>query len=602
MSYVFKAQDAFDFAHSRGITYKQKGDELFFKICPYCKGGTSEDKNTFSINLDNGTYNCFRASCGKHGHFVELARDFTFPLELNNQAKKKFRSLPQKKPTPTNDAYAFMASRGISVGTVDLYKITTQKSNGKVLVFPFFDENNVLVSVKYRKVDFDRSKDTCKEWFEKATKPILFGMAQCEDFEQLIITEGQIDSLSVADCGYKNAVSVPTGAKGFTWLTHCWDWVAKFKEVIIFGDFENGTMSLIDELEKRLPQKVKAVRQEDYLGEKDANDIYRKYGRQAIENCIERAEIRKLKNVKDLSEVKKVDLSELPKIKTNIKELDAIIGGLIFGQVVLLSGKRGEGKSTLMSQLVCEALEQGESVFIYSGELPDFHFKSWLDLQLAGKDNIIETGNDNGTPSYRIPDDVTDRINRWYAGRAFIYDNNFTPEEKGEYEGIVTTIENVIKQFDTRVICIDNLMTAMETVTEQNNLYLAQSNFVGKLKKIAVKYNVVIILVAHPRKTVGDVKNDDVSGSSDITNKVDVVMSYQREYSFDFDGIPDYDGTISVTKNRLSGRLASGEHKIKLCFSPATKRIVSAEDKTIRHYSWEKETVTHDGFEYDIVE
>ena len=56
--------------------------------------------------------------------------------------------------------------------------------------------------VKYRKTDFDREKDKNKEWCEANCKPILFGMAQCNDkFDRLIITEGQIDSLSVAAAG-----------------------------------------------------------------------------------------------------------------------------------------------------------------------------------------------------------------------------------------------------------------------------------------------------------------------------------------------------------------------------------------------------------------
>ncbi|MFR5790588.1 MAG: hypothetical protein ACLUFA_09425 [[Clostridium] leptum] len=59
---------------------------------------------------------------------------------------------------------------------------------------------------------------------EKDTKPILFGMKQCVDFGTLVITEGQIDSLTLADCGIKNAASV-TGALGFTWLENCWDWI-----------------------------------------------------------------------------------------------------------------------------------------------------------------------------------------------------------------------------------------------------------------------------------------------------------------------------------------------------------------------------------------
>ena len=58
---------------------------------------------------------------------------------------------------------------------------------------------------------FRKGIDKNKEWSEAETMPILFGIKQCKDFDRLIITEGQIDSLSVAECGFNNAVSVPTG-------------------------------------------------------------------------------------------------------------------------------------------------------------------------------------------------------------------------------------------------------------------------------------------------------------------------------------------------------------------------------------------------------
>lgn len=580
MSYVFKKTDVFDFAGVVGQETKEKGDELFFKYCPYCKGG-GKDQNTFSVNLNTGAFKCFRATCGKQGHFVELARDFQFKLDFEGN-KKKYRSLPQKAITSTDWAAAYMASRGIGRETTERYRLTTQTDHRNILVFPFYDENNVMVSVKYRKTDFQKGKDKCKEWFERDTKPILFGMAQCVDFGTLIITEGQIDSLTVSECGFDNAVSVPTGAAGFTWLSNVWDWIIKFHDIIVFGDYENGSMSLLDTLEKRLPQKVRHVRYDDYLGEKDANDIYRKYGAGAIEKCIFNAEVKKIANVKDLSEVKNVDINELPKIKTNIREVDRIIGGLIFGQVVLLSGKRGNGKSTFMSQLVCEALEQGESVFVYSGELADYHFKRWLDYQLAGSNHISTFQNEYGDDIYRINNDALEKINLWYKGRAFIYDNNFIPDENMEYESLLETIENVIKQYGVRMICIDNLMTAMETVTENSNLYLAQSNFVGSLKKIAVRHNVVIVLVAHPRKSNGDFTNDDVAGSGDITNKVDVVMSYQRcEDSEEL-----YDGKLAITKNRLLGKYASGENAIELVYSEKTKRITGLSEGK-KKYGWE---------------
>lgn len=578
MSYILQRSDIFDFARTISADVKEKGNELFFKYCPKCSGG-GKDRDTFSINLESGAFKCFRASCGYQGHFVELCRDFNFPLDMGEA--KVYRKLPQKPVSATNPAVEYMASRGIGREVVERYKITTRKDNDTILVFPFYDEKNILQFVKYRNTKYNGKGN--KEWCEKDTKPILFGMAQCKNFDRLIITEGQIDSLSVAECGYDNAVSVPTGAVGFTWLNHCWEWIVQFKTVLVFGDYERGKMTLLETLQARLPQKVIAVRPQDYLGEKDANAILTKFGKKAVCAAIDNAEAPNLSNVKRLSSVKSVDINQLDKIKTNIQEIDRTIGGLIVGQLILLTGKRGEGKSTFMSQLVCEALQQDYNTFIYSGELADFHFKRWLDFQLAGSDYIITNKNMFGDDEYTILNSTVEKISAWYHDKAWIYDNSFVPDADAEYESILDTVERVIKQFDVRFVCIDNLMTAMDVVDKQDNLYLAQSNFVGRLKKIAVKYNIVVLLVAHPRKSNGDFTNDDVSGSSDITNKVDVVMSYSRAKDDE-----ECDSKLQITKNRLTGKLAKN---IGLYYSPKTKRIFSKTSQ-VRRYGWEKEEHT----------
>ena len=49
--YEFKKSDVFDFGYFIGAEVKEKGNELFFKSCPQCGGGTSGDKYTFSVNL-----------------------------------------------------------------------------------------------------------------------------------------------------------------------------------------------------------------------------------------------------------------------------------------------------------------------------------------------------------------------------------------------------------------------------------------------------------------------------------------------------------------------------------------------------------------------
>ena len=585
MAYKMRKEDVQAFGDFMGIQTRMKGKEAVFELCPYCGGGNHSDTETFSVNVETGAFCCLRAKCGKSGHFVELCRDFDYKLEFETPKIYKVLKQPKKRIESKDGAVAYLASRGIGEEVCRRYEITTHKNNENVLVFPFYDGEGKLQFIKYRNIAWKKGMVGSKEWAEKDTMPILFGMKQCNrNNPRLVITEGQIDSLSLAQAGIENAVSVPTGAKGFTWLVPVYDWICQFKEIVVFGDYENGIVTLYDELKARLPMTVKVVRHKDYLGEKDANDILRKYGTNALVTAVEKAEVPKLENVKDLATVKSIDINRLEKIKTQIPEIDRVIGGLCMGQVILLTGKSGDGKSTFGSQLICAALDQHENVFAYSGELPDFHFKRWIDFQLAGNENVVGMENEFGEFEYNIKDKALKQITDWYRGRCYLYDNDFIPEDKDELTSLVSTIEQAIKQYNTRLIFIDNLMTAMEVVEDARNLYISQSRFVGQLKHIAAKYNVVVILVAHPRKTKEEFDNTDVSGTGDIINKVDVVINYQRD-----DENTATDSLVMITKNRINGkRLVGKKQAIRLMFSTKTKRIFSANEKSPKHYGWEQ--------------
>jgi twinkle protein len=594
MSYQLDVNDIFGFASSQCAETHQKGDELVFKYCPYCNGGDGRDRDTFAINLKKGVYNCKRASCGKQGHFVELCRDFDYPLEIDTPTVYKELAQPKGPAVMRESSLNYLEGRGIHRAVAERYDVTARKDKPNILCFPFYDENGKMVTIKYRNMMYKKGRDKSKEWFEKDTMPILFGMKQCVDFTTLVITEGQIDSLSVAEAGIKNAVSVPNGCSSFTWLTPCAEWVNRFEEVIVFGDWEHGKMTLLDTLKDRLDCRIKAVRRQDYLGEKDANDILVKYGPQAIVKAINNAEEPKISNVKDLSMVKPVDINKLERVKTGIWDIDRDTGGLVMGEVIVLSGERGQGKSTFLSQIICNVLNQKDpeghpySAFVYSGELTDQFFKRWMDFQLAGPDNITEMVNEYGEKEYTITMDTVEKISQWYRGRMYIYDNAAIPEGDDDMTDVLLrTVEQVIRQYGIRVIAIDNLMTALESIVNQNDLYLGQSQFVGKLKKIAMKYNVCIIVVAHPRKSPypskskRDLDNDDVSGSADVTNKADVVLTCSRDR--DTDGI----NYIQILKNRLLGRHRIGKNSIKIVYSPKSRRMDMSPKHENFKYGWE---------------
>ena len=591
MPYTMNRNDLMGLVAKIGAETHEKGDELFFKYCPICGGGGDRDKDTFSVNIKTGVYHCFRASCGANGHFVQLARRFDYPLVFDNMkapAKKKYREMPQRPVKAADVAITYLKGRGISDDVTRKYQIAARKDQPKTIVFPFYDHNGKLICAKYRKTDFVAGRDKCKEWFESGTEPILFGENHCTPGKPLVITEGQIDSLSVAEAGIENALSVPNGAQGMTWIENCWDFLQQYSEIIVFGDCEKGKVTLAEDINRRCSaQKIRVVQQEDYLGEKDANAILQKYGAEAIRQAIQNAKEMPIERIEELADVKTIDLYSMEKVETGIVPIDKVIGGLYFGQVAAITGKRGEGKSTLVSQILVESLDQGYSILAYSGELTDYHFKRWMDFQAAGGDHVMTRYGKYDDVEYFIQDGIVEQINDWYRGRAFVYDNKVVSDDD-ETKQLLDTIEKAIQRYGVRVISIDNMMTAMD-VDLQNDLYRAQSKFVKRLKEIAVKYNVLILLVAHPKKTQQDIQNDDVSGSSDITNRVDLVLAYSRDRKADAEHPINQctHANLTVLKNRLTGRLAMGDGKIPLVYSEKTKRVIAVDSTGDKKYGWE---------------
>lgn len=571
--YQYNYSDLQRFISEYGFQVFYHRNEVSFKECPYCQGGKKHDKNTFAVNKSTGIFNCKRSSCDARGNMLTLARDFNFKLSEDVQRyynvdnyNGRFKSFRNKHIESKDEAVEYMKSRGISEDICRKYEITTKADNSKILCFMFRDEKNVPRFIKYRNTVWQKGDRGSKEFCEKDCMPILFGMNHCTSRKTLVITEGQIDSLTLAECGVENAVSVPTGMMGYTWIPHCWDFVNSFEEIVVFGDCENGKVTLADTISSRFPKKTRIVQEIDYNGFKDANEIFLNLGKEAIIAAIEHAEPCLNKRVKALHTVKWVDVSKIPVIHTGISDIDRLLsGGFHYGQVVLLTGQRGNGKSTLSSEFIAEALKQNFNCFMYSGEMPDFFVKDWLNRQIIGKEYLTEEQNE-----------VCDN---WYYNRVFIYDNNILDED-GDTESVIDIMEDTIKKKDCKLCVLDNLMTLTDA-TNNDTLYRQQSNIVGRLAKISKAYECVIVLVAHPRKSNGQLEfqNDDVSGSADITNRVDIVMSYDRPKD-----APPEERALRITKNRLTGKLATGDNAISLIFDGASKRIVGKNESFDKDY------------------
>lgn len=157
---------------------------------------------------------------------------------------------------------------------------------------------------------------------------------------------------------------------------------------------------------------------------KDANEILFFHGADALHAALESAQPVPVKGLLQLADVMPYDPTTVPRIKTMIPALDETIGGLAEGAVTVLTGKPGSGKSTLTGQLLLNAIEQGDSVCAYSGELTKERFLDWINLQAAGSDYIglkYDAVREMNVPC--ISPAVQQRLSEYYRDRFYLYDN-----------------------------------------------------------------------------------------------------------------------------------------------------------------------------------
>lgn len=284
-----------------------------------------------------------------------------------------------------------------------------------------------------------------------------------------------------------------------------------------------------------------------------------------------------------LADVKSVDYSKRQKVMSGIKELDRKIGGFYMGEVSVWTGKTGQGKSTFVNQMVCEAVNQNFPVCLYSGELINSQLQNWLNIQLAGEDNITELIDEKtGKVSYGITQLLATQIQEWYRDKLFIYNNEFEMESVN-HASIVDIFKQAYKKYGCRVFVVDNLMSARFINKSKEDYYTQQSCFVGELVAFAKSNNVHVHIIAHPKKTINEnLDNEDISGTMDIANRVDNVFVISKT---DKEKHPDMqeDGKFIIRKNRSDG---INNCAFNLYFNTKSRRFRTQKNEYDKKYDW----------------
>ena len=293
-----------------------------------------------------------------------------------------------------------------------------------------------------------------------------------------------------------------------------------------------------------------------------------------------------------LSGIKKIDLSSIESMKTGYKELDQSIVGLNAGEVSILSGGNGSGKSSWINNLMLNVINQGYKVALWSGELPPAILKTWIQMCAAGKEYLRPSTKTLG--QYYVPNDIAQKIDVWLDGKFYLYNNEYS----NKWEQIFNDM-NELLNIGVKLYILDNLFSLDVDIFEgdKNNKH---KELILEICRFAKTNGVHLLLVAHPRKSIGFLRKTDISGTADLTNAVDNVFICHRVNNdffragkefFGEGTIMKYQGfgnVIEVAKNRLYGAVdvMCGMH-----YEIESRRFKNSIDETVR-YGWIGDTST----------
>lgn len=381
-----------------------------------------------------------------------------------------------------------------------------------------------------------------------------------------------------------NAVSLSLTAK-WNDLYHCREFFSAFPYVLVVAAEDKRRKEMAEAIRERVNYIPILVAQPGaFKGCQSVAQLREECGPGAVEEILIGAVELPSCGLLNLADVEEPDIWKLPRTLSGIKELDRSIGGFFPGELSLWTGNPGGGKSTLLGQLLVQAIDQGHRVCAYSGELPAWRFKNWVMLQAAGPDHImVKADSLTGKEIYTVDGMVRRHIDEWWDRSFFLYDLNIATAH--DEDSILDIFTLARRKYGCDIFLVDNIMTCnLKGQNGDSDYYRAQSAFAGRLVSFSKRNEVHIHLVAHPRKTDGrKLTANDIAGSKELMNRCDNTFSIRRLENDEAES-KGYCTALEVLKNRAFGT----KPLLHLSFDEHSRRFYKASTgDAYWKFSWE---------------
>lgn len=243
--------------------------------------------------------------------------------------------------------------------------------------------------------------------------------------------------------------------------------------------------------------------------------------------------------VSSLELAKDLDVDSLVVEKSGVPSLDRITGGFEAGEMVIVSGPTGEGKTTLLMSITRNMAWK---------DIPAV----WFTLEVTPKAFIRKIKNSIGEhkmPLFYMPSRNTENHLEWLEDRII--------EAKVKYDAKVVFIDHIHQIFSLHRV-------------KSSSISLEIGDMVGKIKQMAIDHHLVIFLIAHTRdnaeKPNAEPRKEEIRDSGLISRLADSIIlvwrvqnkdtleTHRRPQALEED---DRQAKVRVVKNRREGKLGT---------------------------------------------
>jgi len=460
-------------------------------ICPLCSH-TRQPKNRkaqcASYDWERGLGTCHNCDTSFQLHTYQ---------RKGNATREYVKPIPVEVFEPVKDkAVEWFKTRGISQETLNDLSVTTgeefmpqtgRKENTIQFNYIMGDE---LVNIKYR--------DGRKNFkLYKGAEKIFYNINSIVGYDWCVITEGEMDALALHEAGIKNVISVPNGAtlnsNNLDYLDNCIDYFEDKEKIILAVDADEAGQALRYEFIRRLGAEVCYL--VDFNGNKDANDFLIEHGSEELRKVINSAIQVPLEGVSTLRDLE-ADLLDFvhngfkPGYQVGLENFDRIFSTYT-SQFITVTGIPSSGKSDFVDQM-CIGYNRNygwKTAYASPENKPNFlHAHKLIRKTWEG----LPTKDDIGSDRWK---QITNHINDNYF---FIDMDRYTLED------VLRKGAELVKRKGIKCLVIDpfNKIRDVDCKSEDVNRYTME--YLTKIETFAKKYDVLVIVVAHPTKMYRD--------------------------------------------------------------------------------------------------